>query len=50
DSNILLSVFSKDSLYKKSTGLLEKYSSHEYIINDYIYVELGIHFPKFKVT
>jgi hypothetical protein len=49
DSNILLSVFSKDSLYKQSTALLEKYYSHEYIINDCIYLELGVHFPNLKV-
>jgi len=49
DSNILLSVFSKDSLYRKSAALLEKYCSHEYIINDCIYLELGVHFPNLKV-
>ena len=48
DSNILLSVFSKDSLYKKSAALLEKYCSHEYIINDCIYLEVGVHFPNLK--
>ncbi len=48
DSNILLSVFSKDSLYRKSSTLLEKYCSHEYIINDCIYLELGVHFPNLK--
>ena len=49
DSNVLLSVFSKDSLYMKSTALLEKYSSHEYIINNCIYLELGVHFPNLKL-
>jgi hypothetical protein len=44
DSNVLLSVFTRDSLYKQSAILLEKYSSHEYIINDCIYLELGVHF------
>ncbi|MBW2554672.1 MAG: hypothetical protein JRE20_11175 [Deltaproteobacteria bacterium] len=48
DSNILISVFSKDSLYRKSAALLEKYCSHEYIINDCIYLELGIHFSNLK--
>ena len=49
DSNVLLSVFSKDSLYKRSTALLEKYSSYEYIINDCIYLELGVYFPNLKI-
>ena len=49
DSNVLLSIFSKDSLYKQSSALLEKYSSHEYIINDCIYLELGVHFSNFKL-
>jgi len=49
DSNILISVFSRDSLYEKSTGLLEKYSSHEYIINDCIYLELGVCFSSLKL-
>lgn len=48
DSNILLSVFSKDLLYSKSVALLEKYCSHEYIINDCIYLEVGVHFPNLK--
>ena len=49
DSNVLLSIFFKDSLYKKSSVLLEKYSSHEYIINDCIYLELGAHFSNLKL-
>jgi hypothetical protein len=49
DSNVLLSIFSKDSLYKQSAALLEKYSSHEYIINDCIYLELGVHFSNLEL-
>lgn len=44
DSNVLLSVFIKDSLSQQSAALLEKYSPHEYIINDCIYLELAVHF------
>jgi len=44
DSNVLLSVFTEDSLYKRSSALLEKYNLHEYIINDCIYLELGVYF------
>ncbi len=44
DSNILLSVFAKDSLYDKASSLLEKYSSNEYVINDCVYLELAVHF------
>ena len=49
DSNVLLSVFSKDSLYKQSAVLLGKYGSHEYIINDCIYLELSVHFLNLKL-
>ena len=45
DSNLLLSIFTKDSLYGQATALLEKYSPHELIINDCIYLELGVNFP-----
>ena len=45
DTNILLSVFSKDSLYGRASELLEKYSAHQYIINDIIYLELCVYFP-----
>ena len=48
DSNVLLSIFAKDSLFDRSSILMEKYSAHEYIINDCIYLELGVHFPKLK--
>ncbi len=46
DTNILLSVFFKDSLYVRASDLLEKYSAHQYIINDIIYLELCVHFPR----
>ncbi len=49
DSNILLSVFSKDSLYDKASLLLEKYSTNEYVINDSIYLELAVHFTDFTL-
>lgn len=49
DSNVLLSVFSKDSLYKQTAALLEKYSFQEYIINDCIYLELGVYFPNLEM-
>jgi hypothetical protein len=49
DSNVLLSVFAKDSLYDKATSLLEKYSSNEYIINDCVYLELAVHFADIKL-
>jgi len=48
DSNVPLSVFSKDSLYERSAAVLEKYSSHEYIINDCVYLELGVHFSRLE--
>jgi len=48
DSNVLLSIFAKDSLYGTSSSLLEKYNAHEFIINDCIYLELGMHFPNLK--
>ena len=44
DSNILLSIFTKDSLYDLSSVLLEKHSSSEYIIDTCIYLELGVYF------
>ncbi len=42
DSNVLISIFAKDSLYERASLLLEKYGSHEYIINDCIYLRLTI--------
>ena len=44
DSNIVLSIFTKDSLYDASSSLMDKYHTHDYIINDCIYLELGVHF------
>ncbi len=48
DSNVLLSIFIKDSLYDKSSRLMEDFSSNEYIINDCIYIELGVNFQSLK--
>ncbi len=45
DTNILLSIYKKnDSLFEQASYLLNKYNTNEYIINDCIYLELGIHF------
>jgi hypothetical protein len=44
DSNILLSIFLNDSLNKQASALMLKYSLHEFVINDCIYLELGVHF------
>jgi len=48
DSNVLLSIFIKDDLYAQAASLIEKYSSHEYIINDAIYLELAVYFGELK--
>lgn len=48
DSNILLSIFAKDSLYEQAAVLLEQYSPHDYILNDVIYLELAVHFGGFE--
>lgn len=48
DSNILLSIFTKDSLYDTSSSLMDKYHTHDYTINDCIYLELGVHFPNLE--
>lgn len=48
DSNVLLSIFAKDSLYDHASILMEKFSAHEYIIDDCIYLELGVHFSKLE--
>ncbi len=48
DSNILLSIFTKDSIYEMSSMLMEKYSSSEYIINDCIYIELAVNFQSLE--
>ncbi len=44
DSNVLLSVFSADSLYRDACTLLKKYKNHDYVINDIIYLEIGVFF------
>lgn len=49
DSNVLLSIFTKDSLYKKAVTLLSEYNSGEFIINESIYLELGVHFQDLKL-
>ncbi len=48
DSNVLLSIFIKDTIYQQSSLLLEKYSSNEFVINDCIYLELGVNFKNFQ--
>jgi hypothetical protein len=48
DTNILLSIFKKDSLFEQASYLLNKYNTNNYIINDSIYLELGIHFQDFE--
>lgn len=48
DSNVLLSIFLKGTLYESSSLLMEKYNTHEYIINECIYLELGVHFPNLE--
>ncbi len=47
DSNILLSVFARDSLFETSSELLVAYSTSEYIIDRCIYLELAVHFQEF---
>ena len=49
DSNVLLSVFANDSLCNKAVSLLSKYKDHEYIINNIIYIELGLHFEEISL-
>jgi len=48
DSNVLLSVLIKDSLFPRAGALLEKYSVHDYVINDCIYLELAVYFQDFE--
>jgi hypothetical protein len=48
DTNILLSIFKKDSLFGQASYLLNKYNTNEYVINDAIYLELGNHFQNFE--
>ncbi len=49
DSNVLLSIFTKDSLYKKAVTLLSEYNTDEFVINESIYLELGVHFQDLKL-
>ncbi len=44
DSNILLSIFSEDSLFEKSKALLLKYKSETYLVNGFIFTELRYYF------
>ena len=44
DSNVLLSIFSADTSYRNACTLLKKYTDHEYVINDIIYLEIGVFF------
>ncbi len=48
DSNILLSIFKKDSIFGQASDLIRKYSSNDFIINDCIYLELAVHFGRFQ--
>ncbi len=49
DSNVLLSIFSADSLHHNAAALLRKYKDHDYIINDIIYLEIGVFFDDLSV-
>ncbi len=49
DSYVLLSVFTKDSLYGRASSLLEKYCSNDYIINDCVYLELAVNFRNLEL-
>jgi len=49
DSNVLLSIFSADSLYKDACALLKKYKDHDYVINDIIYLEIGVFFNDLSI-
>lgn len=44
DSNVLLSVFAADTLYHNACALLKKYKDQDYVINDIIYLEVGVFF------
>jgi hypothetical protein len=49
DSNVLLSIFSADSLYQDACSLLIKYKDHDYVINDVIYLEIGVFFNDLSI-
>lgn len=49
DSNVLLSIFSADSLYRDACTLLKKYKDHDYVINDVIYLEIGVFFNDLSI-
>jgi len=49
DSNILLSIFAADSIQQKAKTLLIEYRSNDYIINDIIYLEIGVFFDELSV-
>jgi hypothetical protein len=49
DSNVLLSIFSADSLYRDACTLLKKYKDHDYVINDIIYLEIGAFFNDLSI-
>lgn len=49
DSNVLLSIFSADSLHQDAAALLRKYKDHDYVINDIIYLEIGVFFDDLSV-
>lgn len=44
NSNVLLSIFAADTLYRKARDLLKKYKDHDHVINDIIYLEVGVFF------
>ena len=49
DSNILLSIFSGDSLCDRALSLMKKYRKYTYVINDIIYIEVGFHFQDLTI-
>ncbi len=44
DSSILLSIFSRDTLYESSKSLLIKYHNQQFIINSFIFLEVRMFF------
>ena len=49
DSNILLSIFANDSQCNQALSLMKKHCRHDYIINNIIYIEIGLHFNELPV-